>query len=94
MSGESAARVDLVQVTAYPNPSRGRLTISVTLPSPGPVRMVVSDMLGRTVYRSAASAPASAFELPLDISGVAPGVYSLAVEAADLRQVLRLTLSR
>ncbi len=61
----------------YPNPAHGVAT--VVLPSgPGPVTLTLTDALGRVV-RTHIAAPSP--DYPLNLAGLAPGVYALRVQA-------------
>lgn len=91
--GEAApgeARVD----APVPNPARAGATLAVTLPAAGEVAVEVSDVLGRRV-RVAHDGPLAAGRtgIPVDLAGLAPGVYTVVVRGA-VRAAHRLTVVR
>ncbi|MDX1419638.1 MAG: FG-GAP-like repeat-containing protein [Rubricoccaceae bacterium] len=78
---EAAARAALLEGEAtldpvYPNPFTRAATVGYTLPGPGPIRLVVYDVLGREVaVLEEGMQEAGAHASVLDASGLAPGTY-------------------
>ena len=74
-----------------PNPTRSRTALAVS--GAGPVRVVLVDALGREVARlwDGAAAPA---RLAVDVSGLAPGVYTAVASGAGGRAAVRLVVAR
>ena len=71
-----------------PNPTRQSTAFRLRLPAPGDVRVTLHDALGRRLA-VLLDGPARAEEpVPLDVSGLAPGVYHVVVRA-DLGTVTR-----
>ena len=78
-----------------PNPARGRVSLSYTLPAAGAVRLDVFDILGRLVARlEAAEQAAGIHTLAWDASGVAPGVYVVRLDADGRHLSRRLVVAR
>ena len=75
----------------YPNPAHGR--VRVVLPTgAGVVTLTLLDALGRVVGTQVATPAAGALEVPLDLSGVGPGVYALRVAAGPTATTSRLVV--
>ena len=67
---------------AYPNPARGAARFFLTLPEPSPVTVRVFNVLGQEVLRPVdGPLAAGTHEVPLDVSGLAAGVYVVRIEA-------------
>ena len=65
-----------VEVSVGPNPAPGRTTLSIRLSQPAEVAISVVDVMGRTVAsRDLGDRPAGETREPLDLGGLAPGVY-------------------
>lgn len=62
-------------VGLFPNPSDGRVTLRHSLPVDRPYRILVTSLLGQTVYQGTASGPCS-----LDLAHLANGMYILQLE--------------
>ena len=78
----------------YPNPSRGRATVPVTLATSGPLRVAVYDVLGREVA-VAHDGPAAAGALAVEVGGgLAPGTYVVRVVGPGVSETRRLTVTR
>lgn len=85
-----AAEAAQLGLRAYPNPAAEALTLSYRQDQPGAARVVVLDAVGRPVRTlSTAAQPAGARQQPLDLSGLAVGVYlvQVTVPAAGGTQV-------
>ena len=80
---------------AYPNPTRGAASLDLTLDRALDLRVVLYDVVGRQVA-TLADGPAAAGEttIGLDVSGLAPGVYLLRVEADGQAVTRRMTVLR
>jgi hypothetical protein len=71
----------------FPNPAHGRATVQLPAGT-GPLTLTVLDALGRVVrHLTAASARAE-----LDLSGLAPGLYAVRVQAASTTTVTQKLL--
>ena len=80
---------------AYPNPTRGAASLDLTLDRALDLRVVLYDVVGRQVA-TLADGPAAAGEttIGLDVSGLAPGLYLLRVEADGQAVTRRMTVLR
>ena len=74
----------------HPNPARGALTVPVSLPVAGRLRLV--DVLGRTLLD--VRLDAGARDVRLDAQRLAAGVYAVVLEAGDGRAVRTVTVVR
>jgi hypothetical protein len=82
VAGAEALPDALVLGTPYPHPVSGTATVRLGVPEAGPLRVRLYDGLGREVARlHDGDAPAGWTPLPLDVSGLAPGLYVLRAEA-------------
>ncbi|MFZ1731284.1 MAG: T9SS type A sorting domain-containing protein, partial [Bacteroidota bacterium] len=71
-----AAAGQLTIRSVYPNPARGMATVRVSLPSPSPLVVVVTDLLGRDISKvEEKSLTAGEHTVPLPLYGAAPGFY-------------------
>lgn len=81
-------------VSPWPNPSRGAVRLSVTLPAGGRARVTVHDVAGREVARLFdGERPAGRFDLEW-AGRVAPGLYLATIEAAGQRATTRVVRLR
>ena len=79
-------------LTVYPNPSAtGQLTLDVRDAGPGPLAVQVLNALGQCVYTGTARPEAAT---PLNLTGLASGVYYLQVRSGAATNVLKLALTR
>ena len=81
--------------TAFPNPASGRAVVPFTVPSAGPVRLAVFDVLGREVA-VLADGPVAAGEhtARLDTRPLAAGVYVVVLRADGRRAARTITVLR
>ncbi len=75
---------------AFPNPANGALTVPVSLPASGRLRLV--DVLGRSVLD--VHLEAGEQRVRLDTRLIAAGVYAVVLEAGDGRAVRTVTVVR
>ena len=79
-------------LTVYPNPSAtGQLTLDVRGAGPGPLAVQVLNTLGQCVYAGTARPEAAT---PLNLAGLASGVYYLQVRSGAATSVLKLALTQ
>lgn len=94
-AAEPVAAAEGLRLTARPNPSAGAVALDLALDAPGPVRVTVLDMLGRTVARVwDGPLGAGAHALTWDAAAVAPGVYAVRVETDRLATARMVTVAR
>ncbi len=77
-----------------PNPARGSARLGVTLAEAGEVRVTLADVLGRAVLALDRTLGAGPQTLPLDLSGLSPGVYVARVVTATGAATQTLTVAR
>lgn len=65
----------VADLTVAPNPVRDAATVRFGLAAPADVQVTVSDALGRRVLERTVALGAGDHTLPLDVSGLAPGLY-------------------
>jgi uncharacterized repeat protein (TIGR01451 family) len=85
---------DKLDLSVYPNPSNGSVTVSATLAQTGLVTFEVLSLTGQQVYRSSYNIAAGAFQLPLAMTEVASGVYTLVVSSTQGRAHHKLVIAR
>ncbi|MEM1042727.1 MAG: T9SS type A sorting domain-containing protein [Bacteroidota bacterium] len=80
----------------YPNPSRGgAISIVVEMPEPGPVRVDVFDLLGRTISVLADERmEAGRHQAELNTHGLGSGVYFVRFRSGDEVQTRKITVLR
>jgi hypothetical protein len=79
----------------FPNPVRDRVALAVSWPHAGPVRVVLYDTFGRcvrTLWRGDVSR--GPWGATADLSGLAPGVYTVRAEQEGTGVARRLVLLR
>lgn len=82
-------------LSAYPNPSSSQVTVTLTTPTAGRVRVAVYDVLGREVavaHDGPVSSGASRFSV--SVGGLSPGAYVVRAEGAGGVAVRSLTVAR
>ncbi len=62
----------------YPNPANGSVTVQITNPGGNPQQLVLTDLLGRVIYKRDTPATSTA-KLNIDTTGCLPGIYLLSV---------------
>ena len=81
--------------SAFPNPVQRATTLAYSLPEAEHVRVMIYDVLGRTVATLAdETRPAGEHTLTWDASGIPAGVYFYRLEAGETRLTQRLTVTR
>jgi hypothetical protein len=63
----------------YPEPALETVTLDLTLPSPGAVNTVLSDVTGRVLVRRETESSDTRQTMSLNVAGLPPGVYVLRV---------------
>ncbi|MEZ4700458.1 MAG: T9SS type A sorting domain-containing protein [Rhodothermales bacterium] len=88
--GFAVSAIDL-----FPNPTRDRVTVDVTMANPGYLLVEVYDLLGRRVATlSDATAPAGVQQLRWNADGQPAGLYLVRLEAAGETQTHAVTVIR
>jgi hypothetical protein len=79
----------------FPNPARSHVTLRYELPTDGPVRLEVYDLLGRRVETLTASRrSAGRVEDQVDVSRLGAGMYFLRLVAGPTIRTQRFTVVR
>lgn len=76
---------------AYPNPSKGRATISFSLPLAADIELAVYDIKGRKV-ETVASGHYSAGEHEAEVNGLTAGIYIYRLEADDFADTKKMVV--
>ncbi|MEM8557968.1 MAG: T9SS type A sorting domain-containing protein [Bacteroidota bacterium] len=91
----AATPLNLAIRSAYPNPFREATTLQVTLPDAGRYEIEVFNALGRLVTQATLREDAATVaEVPLDLRGLASGLYLVRVHSPDLGIVATRRLSK
>ena len=92
LSARSEASVgeSSVEVSVYPNPTRGRFAVSVSAVQAEAMPVAVFDLRGRLVWRGELAAGQS--EVWIDLEGVASGLYLLRVRVGELDRVVKVVV--
>lgn len=77
----------------YPNPAFGLATLSFESNSNQTAEIIISDLTGRTVLQKNTITQNTASREEIDISSMAPGVYSVRLLLAGTEQVCKLVIS-
>ncbi len=94
-AGESPRSETLPELLAYPNPSRGPVSLQLTGCPAGSGRVMIHDLTGRQVFLQSFEAASDLESLNLDLSDLAGGVYRLHVQVeGHAFQPLRLVIAR
>jgi hypothetical protein len=80
---DDLAQVDIVHFESFPNPSFGKVTVSFTMPERVYANIEIYDALGRVV-RIISDGIASPGFHSLEISGLAPGSYTIELNAPEI----------
>ncbi len=91
----SALKASFALAQNAPNPARSATTITFTLPAAGDARITVYDLAGRKIKEAlAGSATAGENRVAVDVSALAPGVYTYRLEAAGAAATRRMVVAR
>jgi hypothetical protein len=77
----------------YPNPHQGSVNVKTVLKKAGLVSIVVTDVLGKTVYTHKETVVAGKYEHSLNLESLASGVYLLAL-TSDGKVVVKKTVKQ
>ena len=81
---------------AYPNPATSSVRFSFTTTQPGPVRLVLSDALGREVRRvvEMSNATAGTFDTTASVADLRPGIYYCTLQTPGEQVVQKLVVAQ
>jgi len=77
-SGIMATNSLIGSMTAYPNPGKGLINLTVTLAKPGAVTWIITDITGRNMLSSQAVLHQGPNQLLVDLGSYANGLYNIA----------------
>jgi hypothetical protein len=77
-----------------PNPARAKTTVAFSVPAACDATLTVYDLAGRRVASRVIAAKAGPNELDVDVSALAPGVYTYRLEAAGEAAAKRMVVVR
>ncbi|HWY38088.1 MAG TPA: T9SS type A sorting domain-containing protein, partial [Bacteroidia bacterium] len=83
--------VNGAQISFYPNPSNGAVSVSLTNAKVGTVLMV-SDMLGNEVYKTSLNSNSMTQTLNIDLTALPKGVYLFGVSSGNQSKVQKLVI--
>ena len=75
-----------------PNPARNITTVAFSVPEATEAALTVFDVAGRKVAAHTAQAKAGENELSVDVSALAPGVYTYRLEAGGATAAKRMVI--
>lgn len=81
-----------IDFALFPNPNKGSFTIQFSPESASGVKVLVSDILGRTVY-SKSFAPSSNFNENIQLSNVSSGIYLVSVIDGNRKTVKKIVIN-
>jgi Secretion system C-terminal sorting domain len=77
----------------YPNPHEGSVNVKTVLKKAGSISIVVTDVVGKTVYTHTETAVAGKYEHTLRLENLASGVYMVAL-TTDGKSVVKKTVKQ
>ena len=77
------AQLGITSVRLFPNPANDVLKIQIETVMPESIQLILSDVLGRTVYTSEATPPKQQYRKEIDISSLSKGVYFLKISTSN-----------
>lgn len=78
------------QITAYPNPFRDRVVVTVQGSTEQPLRLLVRDMLGRMVYQADGPFAYQDRAMEIDLGRLQSGIYTLELLFGDANTTVKL----
>ncbi len=79
-------------VELYPNPAQGATQLTLNLPEAQTIDVLIVDALGRTVMARSVEGQRGSQTLPLDLSGLATGIYTVALTGERQQEQRRLVV--
>ncbi len=80
-------------LSVYPNPTNGRLNVTMDLPSATTVNITVMNVLGEVVSQQAKGFGSGQQQITLDLNGIAQGSYMLNVLADGMTATRKITIT-
>jgi hypothetical protein len=82
----------LTNLTVYPNPTNGALSVALQLAQTAKVQVQINDLTGRTVQSHDFNGEAGDNTFRLDLTGQVSGVYILQVVAGNEKRMMKIIL--
>lgn len=76
----------------WPNPSSGRITLSVSKPSAIPVSIIISDLTGISRYSETIDSQELSISRSLDLGSLSAGIYLVKIECGTNARVQKLVI--
>ena len=92
-TGVSQVVPSVSSVSAFPNPTSGKLTIQWTERATEKSTLVITDITGREVYKSAINMNQGAGMTSIDLSALSNGMYMISVKSASLNYNNKLEIA-
>ena len=86
------AQLGIASVRVFPNPANDILKIQIETRLPESVQLIMTDMLGRTVYTNESTQPEQQYHKEIDISSFSKGVYFLKITTSKGRVVRKVVV--
>ncbi len=86
-AGEAA-----LDLSVYPNPNRGRFTLRCEAQESGDLTLRLTDLTGRQLLSQTQSFAEGLNEYPIEVDGLAAGVYFLQIETAGSRRSIKVVV--
>lgn len=93
MANPALTSMDPGVISVYPNPSSGKISISMNADRQMNVRLVLTDASGRFIRVWNKTLTRGSNTIELDATGVATGVYTLGIQAASFNDRVQLVIS-
>lgn len=81
---------EMIDLSVYPNPNNGVFTLSVSSNAKESASFTLTDVAGKTVYSEALDIKSGTNEIPVQLSGVAAGVYILRYQQNQTVRAVKL----
>ena len=92
-TGVNSPGMNITALQLYPNPSDGRVTLSLNTAKPvKEATVLITDITGRTVYTGNDNVSGTSFTRQIDLSGEARGMYLVTITADGEKMTRKLTL--
>ena len=73
----------VASLNAYPNPTTGRFTLTLSAPTAQAATLVLTDLVGRVIYQQPVRLQVGSNEVAVEAPGQLQGLYQLSLRTAD-----------
>ncbi|MHC1708258.1 MAG: M43 family zinc metalloprotease [Bacteroidales bacterium] len=80
-----------ININLFPNPVNQAFTLKISMDRAHSVKVYMTDITGKELYRKEAGIN-NEFILPVDVSGIQPGLYFINVMADGISKTMKLTV--